>query len=340
MEPEAYAPLVKCPLLFLNATNDHHGLMDRSFDTLRHVKSPLRLAYTPRYRHHIGPEQEQGLPLWMDTWLKRAPAWPETPRIEFSLSASRVPLVVVSPDKSAHVKRVDIFYAVENTIGVNRFWRTTKSEHMGDKWQAALPILSADQPLFAFANVHYTSGICLSSLMLQTLPKELGEVMATDQPSDLIDDSSTGPGDWVTSSPATDPVPPMPSLVRLTDGPDKKRGITTAVPISLTTHKIGDPKWRGPAGASLQFLVYAPAAKELEVIVHEKEFYLGDRPFKVTRSLKAADSWQRLSLPAGEFKDSKGEPPLDWNTIRMLELRTLPSTGAEPVYAEFRWVRE
>ncbi|MCE9526943.1 MAG: acetylxylan esterase [Planctomycetales bacterium] len=346
MEPEEYAPLVKCPILFLNSTNDHHGLMDRSFDTLSRVKSPLRIAYTPRYRHHIGPEQEQDLPHWMDTWLKGESEWPKMPQVELSLAASRVPRLIVAPDKPADVKRVDIFYAVENTIGVNRFWRSAKTKRgssggpQDNNWLAELPILSVEQPLYAFANVHYVSGICLSSAMVKIIPKELSDVVVTDKPNDLIDDFSSGPGDWVTSSPATDPVPPMPNLVRIAEGPDKKSGITTAVPISLTTHKIGDPKWRGPTGSSLEFMVYAAAAKELEVIVHEKEFYLGHRPFKATRSLKPSETWQRLTFKASDFKDAKGEPLSEWSPIRMLELRTKPSAGAEPVYTEFRWSKE
>ena len=34
MEPEAYAPLITRPLLFLDGTNDHHGKMDWAYKTL------------------------------------------------------------------------------------------------------------------------------------------------------------------------------------------------------------------------------------------------------------------------------------------------------------------
>ena len=80
MESESYARLVKCPVLFLDATNDQHGNMDRSFQTLSRVPTEVRWAFTPRYRHHIAAEQGADLPLWMDAYLKRREAVPEVSR--------------------------------------------------------------------------------------------------------------------------------------------------------------------------------------------------------------------------------------------------------------------
>ena len=102
MESESYARLVNCPVLFLDATNDQHGNMDRSFQTLAQVPTEIRWAFTPRYRHHIAAEQGADLPLWMDAYLKGKEPFPKSPVAEVRLATDGVPLLVVKPDLSAY----------------------------------------------------------------------------------------------------------------------------------------------------------------------------------------------------------------------------------------------
>jgi dienelactone hydrolase len=336
MEPESYAPLVRCPLLFLNSTNDHHGRMDPSFLTLE-VTADCRWAYTPRYRHHILWDQGQDLSLWMDTHLLQKPAWPRSPAAKVQLSNTGVPQLAVTPDRPAHVERLEIFYAIENTNPINRFWRSATVAHSGDHWTADLPILDIHQPLFAFANVHYQSGVCLSTRLQSSIPAKLGSAVATDRPSLLIDDFSTGIGGWVTTSTATDPIPPVPALLKAATGPGDLPGVTVSHPITLLTHKIGDPKWRGPEGASLELKVFATAAKDLRLTIKEREMSPGQRAYVAARQLEPAADWQLLRLSVADFRDEKGESPQSWQASQCLELATTPSTGPEPVYSAFRW---
>ncbi len=76
MAPEGCAPFIKCPILFLNASNDNHGNMDRAYETLARLPANVerRQAFTPRFCHHIDADFDQDLFLWMDTWLKGGPA--------------------------------------------------------------------------------------------------------------------------------------------------------------------------------------------------------------------------------------------------------------------------
>ena len=247
MESEAYSRLVKCPVLFLNATNDQHGNMDRSFQTLAAVPTEVRWAFTPRYRHHISAEQGADLPLWMDAHLKHREPFPKSPVAEVRLGTDGVPVLVVKPDSSQSIRRVDLFYAVENRNPKNRYWRSATGRQDEKTWIADLPISDSRQPLFAFANVFYASGVCLSTNLVSIIPSELGHASATDQTSLLIDDFATGTDGWVTSSPATDPIPPVPNLLTSAVGPEGKPGISVSGPIALLTHKLGDPKWR-PSG--------------------------------------------------------------------------------------------
>ena len=121
-----------------------------------------------------------------------------------------VPKLIVTPEKSRPVAKVDIMYSVDPDPPA-RFWRTAMTSRKGESWTAELPIFSVKQPLFAFANVHYkleqpveppfarpTSAFAISSLLAVASPAELKKegVKATDRPSRVIDDFSRGFQDW------------------------------------------------------------------------------------------------------------------------------------------------
>jgi dienelactone hydrolase len=338
MEPESYARLVRCPVLFLDATNDQHGKMDWAFKTLTLVPADVRWAFTPRYRHHIDAEQGINLPLWMDAYLNGGERFPGSPAAEVRLSEDGVPRLSLKPTASRPIKRVEMYYAVANGNPKNRYWRTVTGQPNAGKWSARLPVLDPKQPLFAFGNVTYESSVCLSSNLVTVIPAEMGEARATDTRSPVIDDLSEGLDAWVTRSPATDPIPPVPSLLRTSAGPDGKTGFTTTTAIPIMTHKVGDPKWRGPDGSSLQFEVYVRAPRVLKVIMHEDEFGTRWTQYHKELRLTPTEGWQTLTLATDEFLTDKGERLKSWRAVDMLELESQGGPGAEPVFRTFRWV--
>ena len=315
-----------------------HGNMDRSFLTLARVPTEVRWAFTPRYRHHIAAEQGVDLPLWMDAHLKGGERFPKPPVAEVRLGTDGVPRLIVQPDLSKPVRRVDLFYAVENRNPRNRYWRSVTGQRDQKEWIAELPLLDPRQPLFAFANVVYDSGICLSTNLVSVVPSELGHARATDRPSLLIDEFSTGTDGWVTSSPATDPIPPVPNLLSTAVSADGKPGITVTRPIALTTHKVGDPKWRGPEGAKLQFEVLVRAPRTLRVVMHEKEFAIGWTQYAAEIALVPGEGWKTITLSADAFSTDKGARLKGWGGVQQLELKTTDGAGEEPIYGAFRWV--
>ena len=173
MEPEAYAPLITRPFLFLDGTNDHHGKMDWAYRTLAAMKAPWYAAFTPSFRHHIEEEQGRNLPLFMDMCFCGGSAWPKMPKLKISLDTSGVPQAVLRPDTSQPIKNVAIYYAVHNENPITRYWRLTESSRSGRGWTARLPILDPRERLFGFANVTYESGICLTSNFQAVVPAKL-----------------------------------------------------------------------------------------------------------------------------------------------------------------------
>lgn len=153
----------------------------------------------------------------------------------------------------------------------------------------------------------------------------------------VIDDFQDGSDGWVTSSPATDPVPPVPSLLKSVVGPEGVRAITVTRPIAITTHKVGDPKWRGPRGASLEFRVHSRSPRTLRVVMHEKEFAIGWTQYTVVIPLEPGEGWRTITLAPEVFTTEQGKPLGGWDQVQQLELKTSGGAGEEPLYGSLRW---
>ena len=315
MEPEAYPPYIHCPVLFLSASNDNHGNMDRAYDTLARLPANVerRQAFTPRFCHHIGADFDQNLPLWMDRWLKGGPPWPQSPAARVSLGADGVPLLTVTADKPQEVEGVAVYYAVENPRTVSRNWRNAAVTRAGEGWQAALPVMNPDKDLFAFANVRYRSGIHLSSNEEVVVPARLGPAKATDQASTVLYDGSDGTGMWASGSPCTDPVPfgQVPVPIRSARGPGGRLGFTVNPYATPMTYQPGDPKWQAPAGARLSFDIATTTGETLTVTVDENYFWPGAKSYEAEVVIEGRSGWQTITLPAGNFKEKRQGAALD-----------------------------
>lgn len=346
MAPEAYAPYIEFPMLFLSSTNDQHGNMDRAYDTLKAVPQhvPRCQAFTPRYRHHIGPDQGENLILWMDTWLKGARKWPDTPETSVELSADGVPIISVKPDNSQEIKQVEVLYALENPWTVDRHWRSARSIMSGKEWVARTPVIDVDKYLFVYANVHYKSGICLSSKLEAVIPTTLGAVEATDKISRIIYDGSEGLAGWIVNFPGTDPIPPIPVHIRPAVGPEGKKGFSVYQHSSSLTYAIGDPKWRDPEGAVLQFDVATTEGEEFIVVLHKRPLTPDSKEYHTKVLVKGDTNWQTANLSLDQFwEKGSGQMLRSWRDVTALELKLRQGhkwNDSNIVFRNFRWAKQ
>ncbi len=331
---QSYAPHIKAPLLWLSATNDFHQVMDDTFRTGELIPHEnLRYSFAPHLNHRFTSPFAVTRPLWFDQHLKGSFTFPGTPQAKLVLDRQdHLAYLEVSPDMSAEIDKVHILYSVD-PHPIARFWRTAPAmRQAGDRWIAALPILSSNQPLFAFANVHYrlpnpvavqfaqpTKTFALSSQLQTAVPKELQEenIRATDKLSNLIDDFSRGFQDWYLLS---------------GDNPHHWQ---------YWTRKITDPKWQGQEGEQLTFDVKTEKANQLVVIIKENFFrgYRGrQRELVTVVELPGGDQWQKVSLPAAQFRvPDKDEKLADWGHADLLGLRAYYGDRQGKVIGSTRW---
>ncbi len=350
LDPEEYAPRAKCPILFLNASTDQHGTMDYTYRTLDDTPTVTRQVYTPRFRHHIEPEDAATLPLWMDWWLRDGPPLPETPGLSLGLDNAGVPSARIVPDRPAEVDHVRVYYGVENTYPLTRYARSPEATRSGDAWTASLPVSNIGAPLYAFATVYYTSGAALTSRLVKRIPAALGAAVVTDEPSIVLGDFREGWDGWFYVPAYTDPNRGDTYLLTTT-GPDGVPALTInpdlmGPRLRIGTHKVGDPKWRGHGAVSLRFLVHADAANQLEVALLKGEFRPGGITYTAVVPLTGMPGWQEIVLPRESFTSKDGAVPPAWEDICKLEMalyqpdqqHQIEWQGTPPLFAEFRWI--
>jgi hypothetical protein len=206
---------------------------------------------------------------------------------------------------------VDIYYAID-PHALTRFWRDAGAVKAGTQWAAACPVMSVDQPVFAFANVHYdtpagsvgpgvSATFAMSSRVLSAGPARLkaAGVKATDRPDRAVDDGARGWHDWYRLNWGHPPL------------------------WAATTRKLRDPKWRGPDGATLAFDVRCETDNQLvlTVTVNAWGAVVPGQPaveYSVVKPLRGSPDWQRVTVAVGELVATDPKvtaPPADWRAV-------------------------
>ena len=343
IDDRAYLPRIRCPILYLSPTNDFAGPLDCMVANWRHIGSQhVRYSISPHLNHRHLDSHAVCRVLWFEQWLKRRFTFPGTPALEVKLDApDRVPLALITPDRSQPIEAVDIYYAVDPHV-LTRFWRDARAQRRGEQWVGRCPILRVEQPLFVLANVTYRFArdvrkprtgkpydrrFTITSPMATVRPAELARarVRATDAPSRPIEDFARGWHDWF------------------------RLGWANPVHWVATTRKPKDPKWRGPDGARL--LLDVRSARDNVFLFGFTFNNWGAFPgepagtFAAIKTLKGSADWQTVAVGIDELRPTKKPRPRDrrpanWRTLTELSLRcrsTVCSDGTTPELVESRW---
>lgn len=345
VSPEAHAPYVTCPVLFLNSTNDFHGWMDRSNDTLAATPGPHWQAYTPRFNHHIAAEQGANLPLWMDAQLRGGPAFPRSPSIRLTLDSDGVPQAEL--DTADSTERVDVYYALGNQPSPNRFWRRA-TVTSGSPSRASLPVVDAWAPLVAFANVYDRSGACLTTNLVNQVPAVLGKAKATLDPHGPIDAGLVAES-WVYARAHTDPSVER-TYVEVESSGDRPNAVRLnpqvfgeQQTIDISSHVLADPQFAAGPNARLTLDCQGDfGAEGLRVTVVEHDwtplakFYTATIP-----SEGSPTEWRTIELSLNDFRLKDADtPPGSWADLVKINLQGTTPTARPFRIANLRWTVE
>jgi dienelactone hydrolase len=360
LDARAYAPRIRCPFLFLSASDDFYGAMDFVDEAIGLIPHKLKWqAFSPHFNHHVAAREAADLPRWMDLWLKHGEPFPESPVLRIELKKAGVARAVL-PEQRSPVAGVNIYYSTD-AYPQSRFWRTAEVSHDAHGWTAPLPVSDGSEPLRAFANVSYRNGLSLSTRLLTVARQTLRQhgIRPVEEKTSVIDDFSAGARDWFVPQAGPNLVLSTVEPFRIVDGTAGGRAVTFAPGAwSIATRKLGDPRWSAPAGAALQISVKAESANSFYVIATENEFRRDrkTRVFLAPAKVEGGGVWQTIVLRPADFRLAEGEETLpSWDQVNLLWLApqysirdqsTYPFTtrrlgqpwqGASPVFGRMEW---
>ncbi|TWU42376.1 alpha/beta hydrolase family protein [Novipirellula artificiosorum] len=344
LAPEASAPYVKFPMLFLSSSNDRHGYMDRAEQSLDLIPAgvPRAWALTPRFRHHIGLDFVHDLPAWFDVHLKGEGTWPDNPETAIALGQDAVPMLRVKPANAQDVVKVEVFCGLETPFAVNRHWRNATVRESGGLYTATIPVMNAREYLFAFANIFYKSGVVISSPLEAVIPSSLGAVATIKEPCRVLYDGKEGVGSWTCNSTGTDPIPGrIDKRLNAVVGPEGKPGFS-AKGVSPFTYAPSDPEFRAPKGASLQFDMKTETGEDFTVKLHKNYWVADFQTYSCKVALDADSGWQTVTLPPSRFQNEKTGASIGdtINEVGVLELspQNRMWQDSNVIFRNFRWV--
>lgn len=244
---EAYAPYIKCPLLYLSASNDFHG----SFDWASYIYDALpadtirRISISPNYDHHIFFDQKEMLPLFMGAHLKQNNIFPKNPHMVIAKGDSGKPQLQLRLDTSKEIEYVKLYYGLETVNEFRRFWDEAEVVDQGNGFYTAdIDVLHLDKGLFAYASVKYKDGYYLSTTVSHAIPQDLGCTVAAAETSRIIYTAEDNTIGWGTVSIATDPLPQHLFMPIKAD----ENGITVAKSsVLMRTYRLYDPRYQAPS---------------------------------------------------------------------------------------------
>jgi len=341
-----YWPLIKCPLMFLGATNDFNSPMEmviKGFNSLPERNGAM--SFTPHMNHRFTANNYAARVRWFETHLQGTFQFPKTASARLDMnSGDGVPRLIVKPDLSGphNLKSVSVFYGYDRDPRA-RFWRSADVVREGDVFVAECAVMDLGEPLFAFANVTYetdsllkmprgyadTSLLTVTSDCRKSFPHQMKEagIKARAERHRLIEDFSNGWRDW--------------SLV----------GVNHREHWNYETHKVGDPAFVGPRGASLALNIETSAPNETLAVILETDKWRGytarkPRRFVALVELPEAGS-HSLKLSVDQFRTSDGEVLENYDFVTSLILTpgqkewpdkvARPWQAKVPTFGNIRW---
>ena len=317
--PQAHAPYIQAASLWLNGSNDHHGGHERGCDTFKDFKAGVPWDFAIQARgHHNTEKLGDNCKVWLEKHVRGdSHFWPARPSSEIKLGQDGVPELHLSPASSEKIKEVQVYQCLKTANNIARFWRDVESRREGNQWIAKLPVLNTQDYLFSYANIRYENNLVISSDFEAVIPSDLGQAVATDQPSEEL---SGGANLWKDAAPA-----------------EGVGGIEGFRPLNkhhgTSSSQFGDPKWKAPQGANLEFMFYCTQPQSLNLSTNTR--HASD--IEIT----ASDDWQSMILTPGLLTNVHGAKLKDWSEVGTISLKPKPGADiTKVVFANFKWKKD
>lgn len=308
IDPSAYWPTVKCPVLFISSSNDFHAAFERVYRSMALLPHQnWRVSTNIHQNHGPGPEQWVLLNRWFNQYLKGIDQnIPPTPPSTFTINAKTATFTVTPADPQRLVD-TEIYYSYDPNART-RFWKRADANRTDQSWSVDLPVHD-NLPIYVFALCRYqldskqqlergeTSTFTLNSLEQSYVPDkvDLRSLASMPKTRTVFEDFSNGTEDWSTR-----------------DGR------------SIKTYKFQSPDLDRSNSKKLAITI-DPQGKRLLLRINvssrflSRENDIGD--FSFSKIIQGQDE-QQILISRDDFKSAEGKV-LEWSKIATFEITVI-----------------
>ncbi len=312
---KAYAQHIKCPVLYMGATNESAYDIFEACEVFSRVQAPggSLLSLSTGLDHEISFDNKENLRLWFSGMQEGLPP-PTRPALEFNISENKLYGALEMSDPAVSARLVISYGAAQ---GKTRHWVYLPMQQTGKNEYIASVKPFTGQAIFAYAEVVCAAGMRLSTRVAVKNPPFTGMPEHAPERRRLIYNAEAGTGGFTTISGNVT----FHRLlnVEMKTGPLGLSGISNNVGY-LATYKIGSELHRGGDGESLLIDIAAGKSTELEIIIRDRE---GEE--YIYRKHITAGRWQKVAAEAKMFKTAGNRPLAAFDRAALLYFK--PSQG-------------
>lgn len=299
----AYAQHIKCPVLYMGATNESSYDMNEACEVFSKVppSTGSSLSLSERLDHEIGFRQSGNIQAWFDG-MRQGLSVPQRPVSSFRVSDDKLYCVFNAPEQQA-LNGVKVFFSYGGCPMKMRDWLDAPMQEMGKGEYVAKLAAYEQLPVHAFVTAEYGDGLMLSTRIISKDPAELDIPKANPDKRRLIYSTENGAGNFTTVN--NNLVFHRAENVVMREGPLGLSGVSAGAGC-LAAYILSDcvPGARRRSGDTLLIDMAADAGVNVKITLRDAQGMEYAAEVYVKQGL-----WQKVPLEAKQFK-TPGKLPL------------------------------
>lgn len=304
IDAHAYAQSIRCPILYLSATNNDEFDFDRSFETLERIPIGVECSfnYAPGFKEYLDEFCQKDVELFLKKHLQSASVnFPKIPEIKVSQDKNYLG-ITVDCDEINEVYECKV-YLNEGVINPSlRNWMTCKQVDSENIFNFEYIINGCTDKIFAFAVVKYKSGVTLTSKFISKVISPSASIK-----TGLVYSSRDGL-DGITfydKNVTTEKniFVDREDFITLVKGADDIYGAYSHC--GLVSYRFCEPGWNIDENSILKLDVFTAEFCSLKFIFMQK-IDSETKEYVYSIDLKARSIWQNLIIKLSEFKSVEG----------------------------------
>jgi len=334
----AYAAFLSAPVFMQITSNEQDSSLHIMNDLYKHAldnpnSAGAYLSIAEKRHRTMDASRADNPAKWFNYLLQGAKP-PKSPKIASKGLQGKL-YFEITVDRHEKIEEVSFFAAHAQENSAFRNWRSYEVSKTSDtEYSVHVPVYSALEPVFAFANIRYSNGIILSTSVERAIPNALSVLPTETSGKRLMYDASMGISDWMLlcdgerkedsnlkkKCPLT--VSGVIAPCRVAKLTMKKcsmeiEGITSLCH-RLTTLRLADSQFVGPRGASLQLSIYTKKPQKIAFNIQSSKDM---QRYTSTQTLDKSDSWHKVMLQSSNFRSQSGTLS-DWDSVLTFEIES------------------